>query len=358
MLLAHSRTSSHCEPITVILAEVEAPELAAILGFVYTGSATVARPRLNAFLHAAEALHIRLPPVPVVMTCSETDCKQEDAKDVKIGPRYSECDRYPCRDRWHRLGGDRDGGSAGKEDPYPRIESLEAAREIGTLPESMNFAAARYAPRYCSATWPVPFASPAARSVHGVDQLLDKDETNRMDVGRYPVAVPIDKIDAARSASLAGCESSIKRPDCCPASPYHGHRQLDPLELRIRSDQCHPGANDDALGDLMTGENSFEEDRACWIGSCHNRATSLQLAVRRPCEKSDYGWDLTCRESCFAWRTPKRHVANRVIASPWRQTIRPYHLPKLQPIVLQPHPDETVSTLHAFAKVHSTCLWI
>ncbi|XP_011506142.1 PREDICTED: zinc finger protein 554-like [Ceratosolen solmsi marchali] len=64
VLLAHSGWSSYSEPITVILAEVEGPELAALLGFVYTGSTTVPRGRLEAFLHAAEALRIRLPALP------------------------------------------------------------------------------------------------------------------------------------------------------------------------------------------------------------------------------------------------------------------------------------------------------
>ncbi|KAG7188193.1 hypothetical protein KM043_017686 [Ampulex compressa] len=73
VLLAHSRSSDYCEPTTVILAEIEAPELAAILGFVYTGSTSVLRERFDAFLRAAEALHIRLPLLPFTIN----DLKQE-----------------------------------------------------------------------------------------------------------------------------------------------------------------------------------------------------------------------------------------------------------------------------------------
>ena len=348
VLLAHSRTSSHCEPITVILAEVEAPELAALLGFVYTGSATVPRPRLNAFLHAAEALHIRLPPVPLVMTCSPADCKQEDTKDVKISPGCLECDR--CRRPRRNL----DADSAGKEEPYPSAESLEAAREIGPLPESMNFAGSRYAAsRYRSATWPAPpFASAGLeKAVHGVDRLLDKAGTDQMDVGRYRAVHSridriCDRVGGYAESVVAGCDSSINggQQEFCESrrSAYDLHGQLDPLESRMRAGERRLGVNEEhsVRKDLVITENSFEEDRASWIDTCQSRAISPQLPDRRPYEKSDHGWDLSCGEACFSWKTPKRHVANRVIASPWRQTIRPYHLPKLQPIVLQPHSDD------------------
>ncbi|XP_076172708.1 uncharacterized protein LOC143149329 isoform X2 [Ptiloglossa arizonensis] len=364
VLLAHSKTSAHCEPITVILAEVEAPELAAILGFVYTGTATVPRPRLNAFLHAAEALHIRLPPVPVVMTCAQGDCKHEDIKDVKINPKYLRCDQYPCCDGWYRPVVNQDGDSASKEEPYPAIESLETAREIGPLPESMNFAGPRYGPgRYCSTTWPVPAFVNASqeKNVPGIVDRLDKDQTNQTDVRRYRAVSMVPRIDrisdpSGSNTENVGCESSVKARQeyCFTRCPYDVHRQLDPLELRMRTDQSRARTNEDeSTGrDLTTRENPFPECRATEdrftvirtrIGSRQSGTASLQSSGRtRSFEKSDYGEDLTCGESCYGWKTPKRHVANRVIASPWRQTARPYHLPKLQPIVLQPHVDEEI----------------
>ncbi|XP_033334351.2 uncharacterized protein LOC117225141 [Megalopta genalis] len=359
VLLAHSKTSSHCEPITVILAEVEAPELAAILGFVYTGSATVPRPRLQAFLRAAEALRIRLPPVPLAMTCPRPDCKQEDVKDVKISPRYLRCDQYPCCNRWYRAQ-DVDPG-LDKRATCPAIESLDGSREIGSLPDPMNFAGPRYGSvRHCAATWPVPAflnASSQEKSIRVLDQLPDKDSVHQTDVRRYnPVSVVsrIDRIEDSTATSsenaLSTCRSPVKQMEFCfSRNSYDVHRQLDPLELRMRNDQTRlPGDEDasaaiDPLRGSRPDEDRCPEDRGSVIHSrISQSAVSLQPAERtRHHEKPDYGEDLTCGESCFGWRTPKRHVANRVIASPWRQTARPYHSPKLQPIVLlQPHADD------------------
>lgn len=94
VLLAHSKSSNYCEPITVILADIEGPELAALLGFVYTGSATVPRGRLEAFLRAAEALRIRLPTAPPELQ------HHDDVKDVKLGLNnplpYQHCEQYPA----------------------------------------------------------------------------------------------------------------------------------------------------------------------------------------------------------------------------------------------------------------------
>ncbi|XP_068975982.1 uncharacterized protein [Bombus flavifrons] len=360
----------HCEPITVILAGVEAPELAAILGFVYTGSTTVPRPRLNAFLHAAEALHIRLPPVPVVMTCTQADCKQEDIKDVKISPKYLQCDQYPRCDRWCRPRRNQDGDSAGKEESYPAIESLQTAREIRPLPESMNFAGSRYGPRpsrYCSTTWPVaPFPSATQeKTIHGLDQRMDKDKLNQTDVSRYqPISVVprIDRIsqDVASAHSenpFVGCDSSEKarHQEFCFSRSLYDLRsmQLDSLETRMKGDHDRFQATneEDTSGrNLSTYGSCFEQERIpadrlsvirSRIDPCQGKTVALQLpASTRSYENLDVGEDLTCRDHCFVWKSPRRQVANRVIASPWKQTVRPYHLPKLQPIVLQPHVDD------------------
>nr|XP_012150707.1 PREDICTED: zinc finger and BTB domain-containing protein 49 [Megachile rotundata]XP_012150708.1 PREDICTED: zinc finger and BTB domain-containing protein 49 [Megachile rotundata]XP_012150709.1 PREDICTED: zinc finger and BTB domain-containing protein 49 [Megachile rotundata]XP_012150710.1 PREDICTED: zinc finger and BTB domain-containing protein 49 [Megachile rotundata]XP_012150711.1 PREDICTED: zinc finger and BTB domain-containing protein 49 [Megachile rotundata]XP_012150712.1 PREDICTED: zinc len=332
VLLAHSRTSSHCEPITVILAEVEAPELAAILGFVYTGSATVPRLRLNAFLRAAEALRIRLPPVPVVMTCSRADCKQEDIKDVKINPKYLRCDQYPCCDGWYRPGRNQDGDSTSKEEPYPPIESLETAREIRPLPESMNFVESRYeAGKYCSSTfWSVP-PPPFSNLEHEKNvERLEKRETNRTVI---PVVDGINSTQAVRTENLRVCDSSVehRQREFCFSRTLHD-RQLEPFESRMKTDQ-NPGK------DFAMYDRCLEQERAPVIRSrverCQDGNTVSPDRIRF-FEKSDHGEDLSCQEGCLLWKSPRRHVANRVTASPWKQTIRPYHLPKLQPIVLQP----------------------
>ncbi|KAK0179765.1 hypothetical protein PV327_005486 [Microctonus hyperodae] len=68
VLRAHGTIAGQCEVITVILAEVEANDLEAILSFLYTGSAIVPKARLEAFSSAADALKIKIPPLPLALT--------------------------------------------------------------------------------------------------------------------------------------------------------------------------------------------------------------------------------------------------------------------------------------------------
>jgi hypothetical protein len=111
VLLAHSGWSSFSEPITVILAEVEGPELAALLGFVYTGSTTVPRSRLEAFLHAAEALRIRLPALPApgddyvrCEQCPEGCCGPLWPSPAPLPPDYHPAgEDLSCRESCWRL---------------------------------------------------------------------------------------------------------------------------------------------------------------------------------------------------------------------------------------------------------------
>lgn len=72
VLLAHGSIAGHCELITVILAEVEGNDLAAILGFLYTGTAEVPEARLEAFSSTADALRITIPPLPPALTLPES----------------------------------------------------------------------------------------------------------------------------------------------------------------------------------------------------------------------------------------------------------------------------------------------
>lgn len=379
MLLAHSKTSTHCEPITVILAGVEAPELAAILGFVYTGSATVPRPRLNAFLHAAEALHIALPPVPLVMTCAQSDCKQEDDfKDVKINPKYLRRDQYPCCARcFHRPRSiNQDEDPAGKREPYPAIESLETGREIGPLPESMNFAGSRYGPsKYCSTTshWPVPppFASVAREKMaHGVDQHSDKgkERTSEPDAARYrPISV-VARIDRVGDVPTGNRHWENHHNGCDFSDKPFRHRGVESLSFsydpsprdggseqpearmrnaRIGDEEDALGGNDlSTYGDCNSEQERIHEDRLSVIRSRIDASAQIRAVSSGSYERADHGEDLTCREGCFAWRSPRRQVANRVIDSPWKQTVKPYHLPKVQPMaLLQPHVENVVSVL-------------
>lgn len=379
VLLAHSKTSTHCEPITVILAGVEAPELAAILGFVYTGSATVPRPRLNAFLHAAEALHIALPPVPLVMTCAQSECKQEDDfKDVKINPKYLRRDQYPCCARcFHRPRSiNQDEDPAGKREPYPAIESLETGREIGPLPESMNFAGSRYGPsKYCSTTshWPVPppFASVAREKMaHGVDQHSDKgkERTSEPDAARYrPISV-VARIDRVGDVPTGNRHWENHHNGCDFSDKPFRHRGVESLSFsydpsprdggseqpearmrnaRIGDEEDALGGNDlSTYGDCNSEQERIHEDRLSVIRSRIDASAQIRAVSSGSYERADHGEDLTCREGCFAWRSPRRQVANRVIDSPWKQTVKPYHLPKVQPMaLLQPHAENVVSVL-------------
>ncbi|KAK2581642.1 hypothetical protein KPH14_002142 [Odynerus spinipes] len=85
--------------MTIVLAEIESIELAAILDFIYTGSTKVSRARLKSFLRAAAILHIRLPPLPAAMLRDTLD--HEDTSYTFDSKRTSSCctpyDRYPVR---------------------------------------------------------------------------------------------------------------------------------------------------------------------------------------------------------------------------------------------------------------------
>ncbi|XP_011881133.1 PREDICTED: myoneurin-like [Vollenhovia emeryi] len=336
VLLAHSKVTAHCEPITVILAEVEAPELAALLGFIYTGSATVPRMRLDAFLRAAEALRIRLPPVPVMTTCEQAaDCKLEDVKDVKVSPKYLQCDQYP----WYRS------RRLSYEDQFNRKESYirifhtddvnrHVFRDIGALHE-VNSPGPSFGSD-CPSAWPVggfPHQdratgdTPADRNHGGSMILADKNPviapSNESSFGMYQ-----------RATCLAGGPSS------------EGYAGPDTLEkIRMGYERLHmscsaekPMINEEVLAGGSGGESCGTSRDECPYQSTMP-LSSLQCATAtagqtRSFEMLDYasqtsaGEDLSCGESCCRWRTARRHVANRVTASPWRQIARPHHSPR------------------------------
>jgi len=348
-LLAHSKVTAHCEPITVILAEVEAPELAALLGFVYTGSATVPRMRLDAFLRAAEALRIRLPPVPTMTTCGEqtADCKLEDVKDVKVSPKYLQCDQYP----WYRS------RRLFHEDPFDRKESYiriyptddvnrNVIRDIGAL--HVNNPGPSFGPD-CPSAWSIggflhrdrPTDDSSANKNHGSMILADKNS----------VIAPSNELSF----------SIYQRDACLPGrSSSEGYAGPDILEkIRTGYERLHMSCSTEKP---MTNENVFagrsgEESCGTTRNECPYQDTmplsTLQCATAtveqtRSFEMLDYashtsaGEDLSCDESCCRWRTARRHVANRVTASPWRQIVRPHHSPRTPRSILmsQRHVDD------------------
>lgn len=345
VLLAHSKAAAHCEPITVILAEMEAPELAALLGFVYTGSATVPRMRLDAFLRAAETLRIRLPPVPMIATCGEqaTDCKPEDMKDVKICSKYLQCDQYP----WYSPGRPSCENVADKKKPCTRNfltnDNRNILRETRMLHEFNN---------------PGPSFSPAGSS-NAWSRVGSLHQDRR--IGDHSAEKCYGSmILADRNLAMVPESSSFDvyhRGVCFPAGggpPAEGY--ADPLErIRTGYERLQVDCPMDKPMNFLGSEGEFcgrmRGDECAYQGV----VSSLQCAVTgqtRSLEKSsDYpvtqtaGEDLSCGESCCRWRTARRHVANSVTASPWRQIVRPHHSPRTPRSVLVPqrHADD-VST--------------
>lgn len=365
MLLAHSKVTAHCEPITVILAEVEAPELAALLGFVYTGSATVPRMRLDAFLRAAEALRIRLPPVPVMTTCSEqtTDCKLEDVKDVKVSPKYLQCDQYP----WYRSRRLSYENPFDRKESYVRIFSTDEAnrnvfRNIGALHE-INNPGPSFNPG-CPSAWSIGGFSHQDRAG---DPSADKNHGSMILADKNPVIAPSN--DSSFSVYQRGA--------CLPGGPSsEGYAAPDTLErVRTGYERLHmscptekPMMNEDVVlaggpggpgGEPCgTARDECPYQGTIPLSSLQSSAASAAAATAtasqttRSFEMLDYasqtsaGEDLSCGESCCRWRTARRHVANRVTASPWRQIVRPHHSPRMPrpiPVPVQRHVDD-VST--------------
>lgn len=347
--MAHSKAAAYCEPITVILAETEAPELAALLGFVYTGNATVPRMRLDAFLRAAETLHIRLPPVPVTTTCSkrvQANSKLEDVKDVKVNPKYLRCDQYP----WYRS------GRPTYEDPLDRKESRifptdnrDVFRNSETLREVNNPGPSSFGPS-CSNEWPIDgFAYR--------DRTIDDTSAENRDHSSIILA---DKNRMLAPSIESSFDIYQRDPTCLPDRPFaEGYGSLDPSErIRLsgyeRSQMNHttekPMTTDEdvhAAGSGGGGDGGGDSYTRRTPDECPYQGASLPALQRRTRSferTTEYGSqtaatsgeDLSCGESCCRWRTIRRHVANRVIASPWRQIIRPHHSPRIpRPVIPQ-----------------------
>ncbi|XP_029171861.1 zinc finger protein 236-like [Nylanderia fulva] len=355
VLLAHSKTTAHCEPITVILAETEAPELAALLGFVYTGSATVPRMRLDAFLRAAETLRIRLPPVPVTTTCSErvqADSKQEDVKDVKVNPKYLRCDQYP----WYKS------GRPSYENPLDRKESRifptdggrDVFRNSETFREVNNPGPSSFGPS-CSNEWPIEGFAYRDRTIE--DTSAENRDHNSM--------ILVEKNRMMALSSESSFEIYQRDATCLPERPFaEGYGSLDPSE-RIRlsgyerpqmnhrserpiTDEDVHAAGSGGAGDSYIrrtpDECPYQAASSLSSSQCRTRSFERTIEYGSQTTATSQGEDLSCGESCCRWRTIRRHVANRVTASPWRQIIRPHHSPRIPRSVIpqQRHVDDKI----------------
>ncbi|XP_012224560.1 uncharacterized protein [Linepithema humile] len=367
VLLAHSKVTAQCEPITVILAETEAPELAALLGFIYTGSVTIPRVRLNAFLHAAETLRIRLPPVPAMTICDEQDCKLEDVKeDVKISSKYLQCDRYS----WGRSERPPYEDSLYRKDSCIRIFATDHNRDIlrdTRMFHEVNNPGPSFGSR-CPSAWPVGNFSHQDRAIG--DPSTEKDCSSIM---------LADKNLAINSSSESSFHT-YQRDACFPERPsteeYSGLESLERIRTgygRLQANCSTEKPMDGSMGESRGEFCGRTRDECPYLSGIPSSSLQCPASRTRSSERFDYtsqvtaGEDLSCSESCCRWKTSRKHVANRVTASPWRQIIRPHHSPRMprSAAVLQRHvddeiqkkpltPEPTRSTVIAISpKVHS-----
>ncbi|XP_024943958.1 zinc finger protein 569 isoform X2 [Cephus cinctus] len=327
VLLAHSRATGHCEPITIILAEVEGPELAAILGFVYTGSAAVPKGRLDAFLRAAKALSIRLPPLPEMITSCMDDLKVEDFKDVKVNARYLRCEQYPCHDGWcHARTFDRNYCSPNYTDKCHGALPMSCE---GSLNKKMcNSSKDESLDAFPAGTTEAPYTT---RRTNG--RIILEKNLNRLDYPKEPVSERI----LENSEKISETHSFVKIPEAKDFSMGllgASGKMMDIHEL--------PG---NIQNPSRIYESSREPDRIL-ENLLESRVPTIRSKVDlkdREVSTLQMGEDLTCSERCCRWKYQKRHVANRVTASPWRQLARPHHSPKMQPIVLRNYPERIES---------------
>lgn len=414
MLLAHSRSAGVCEPITVILAEVEGPELAAILGLIYTGNAAIARPRLDAFLRAAQTLRVKLPPLPEMMTCTE-DCKPEDVKDckpedVKFNPTYLHCDQYPPLSYrgWQQEHEQNVVPYKPYDVPQTRdLRALESSRSLKMYPrdQKTDHSIQEKTIQVDDGQLKRPEKlDTSANARYGLCPQRDPDPNQKMknliEVGPVSprtmdlkkrrvenVPTPIDGCPKATAMDLCKIPRNVS--DHCrpPVEVDGGHRGFRLGERRMDGentvDNCSvnystprlftavetpplrtmhsgdirrpPPPSDKERFPLLTtdarlnAEKNFEPPSNCLENLFDLRVPSLHQTLHiesTTVEKFSYVQDeqtSTCRESCCRWRPPRKHVANHVTASPWRQLTRPHPSPKVQPMLQQNHHEDCVS---------------
>lgn len=394
VLLAHSRSAGLCEPITVILAEVESPELAAILGLIYTGNASIARPRLDAFLRAAQTLRIKLPPLPEMMTCTE-DCKPEDIKDLKFNTTYLQCDQYPPFPfrGWfqeHGAGIESYNSYHVRRNPDLKLQETSEGLKIYPRDSKVDHNLPKTANPVDNGAFEQPEkweASPIARYNlhHDGNQKPIKhldagptdpkkgvnayQEPKAMDLCKIPSTVtdhtPQTETDGTRfEDGHMEVEPSLK----IGSVNYSAHKSVGDIEERVilpdapLSQLMHPddvrraSPSEDSTrfhvpeSDQRVNVERIYETPSKSLGNLFDlRVPSLhQIANPESInnDKFNYGQgdvNSGCKGTCCRWRPPRKHVANHVTASPWRQLTRPHHSPKMQPVLLQGHHENCVS---------------
>lgn len=380
VLLAHSKAGI-CEPITVILAEVEGPELAAILGFVYTGSATIPRSRLEAFTRAAETLRVRIPPLTVptyghrrvVDECNLDNVKIEETKNDS---RYLGCEQYPSYDKWFNSSNwsfdscfQRSDWLATEDERISRLISksndprcqrrdVQVGRsfvETNDYPanEKVKLNEVKNSEVLPAGTWissnlPI-FERPFVDHSMPIDRLADGNhDDHHPQLARIPTIIhPADR--ESRIDTLTGNDNSVSRmigepvasrPDeAAKIRPVEGTKRRDNNDFEGRLAESVPSL---PLVHRTTGRSSvtfekqdYDANVAAAPGTLSDAATSASSTVTSNICTNTKSLPV-CGESCCRWIAPRRHVANRVPASPWIQLARPaHHSPKIQPIVLR-----------------------
>ncbi|XP_044014178.1 zinc finger protein 2-like [Aphidius gifuensis] len=81
VLLSHDKLIGNYDFITIILPEIEAHDLSALLGFVYTGSTSIPPERFQSFLQTANVLKIQIPPLPIILDISSSSLSINNPKD-------------------------------------------------------------------------------------------------------------------------------------------------------------------------------------------------------------------------------------------------------------------------------------
>lgn len=79
--MAHDKIIGNYDFITIILPEIEALDLSALLGFVYTGSTSILPERFQSFLQTANVLQIQIPPLPIILDISSSSLSINKSKD-------------------------------------------------------------------------------------------------------------------------------------------------------------------------------------------------------------------------------------------------------------------------------------
>ncbi|XP_066594159.1 zinc finger and SCAN domain-containing protein 2-like [Prorops nasuta] len=323
------------------------------------------------------------------MTYAEAGCKQEDIKDVKISPKYLQCEQYPVCDRWYQSTKTHtDENDTGKKLFYS-VKSCgnpqEGTNDAVQLQRSPNHQRLRCSPsRLHRNVWQTGSLASSIRQecnrtyLNDLNPLVKYPMDPRIELPEHPRirkfpeepeqlldSVPgptnLDMVDnnltnlspITRSVSGTYGPPSPVRKNVCSQDSYGFTRIPEPMipigtyEEKLKIDYGTTVLTQEIDRDGCLNRKTFCDSEAGLyngpFGVADEAVDSEVIPMRyassgRALDRPDYvggGEDLSCRETCCRWKAPRRHVANRVTASPWRQIARPHHSPK-QPIAIQP----------------------